>query len=185
MPIGARVGKSYRALPELLTLAPCQRMDCEQVWMPRLVDCAVVVLTASHDPVLGIVVSPTTVVAGQEVDVTARVVNPSPKAVKLQLEVDGSPGIAAGEKATVTCPAGGMVDVDGLKTKLIREAQPGYETLQVAATMPDGKRLFSPSAEIEVLPDVTLEIAGASQTLWPRVDNPSRIVVRALNRRAV
>jgi hypothetical protein len=176
MPLGVRGTNSYSAQPEML------RLSGGQFTLPRLTDLAAVVLTDGHDPVLGLELSPTTVVSGQELQLKVRVANPSAKAVTLALQTDGSAGLRTGARTTVTCKPGGTADAI-LSAEVAPQAAPGYETIQVVAVLPDGRRLLSPSAEVRVLPDIDLQVAGTQATLFPRAEKPSLITLTARNNR--
>ncbi len=176
MPLGAREGDSYRAQPRMLTLAG------NRFVLPRLVDCAAVLLTAAHDPVVGIEASPVKATAGQEVQVVVQAANPSPQAAPLKLQVDGGPGLTPGPPVSLDCPAGGTAQAR-LSATVAAGAAAGFSALQVVATMPDGTRLLSPSAEIEILPDVELRFVGADQTLFLTPDSPATVTVQALSNR--
>lgn len=175
MPIGNRTGQGFSAMPELL---PLKGADFT---LPRLEDCAAVLLTNDHEPVLGIAVDRSQVVRGQSVTLDVRAVNPSPKRVSLQLEVDGTPALKGGQTLSFSIAPGSLAQ-GSVRVPVAADAAPGYETLQVVGKV-DGRQILSPSAEIEILPDIQLQVTGADRTLFPVEENGARIKVIATNNR--
>ncbi|MCE5236899.1 beta-galactosidase [bacterium] len=175
LPDGAQTAAGFSAVPQMLKLSG------NAFTLPRLTDYKMVLLTAGHDPVLGLEVAPRRAVRGQSFKLAAHAVNPSAQAVRLDLVVDASPGLQAGQKLTLSCPPGGAASAS-CTVAVGPQTQPGYETLQLVATYKE-RRLFSPSAEIEIAPDVTLQVTGADRTLFPAEEGGSRISVVATNNR--
>jgi hypothetical protein len=175
MPDAVRTADDVRAVPQMLKLAN------NSFTLPTLADYKIVLLTSEHPPILGLGLPRAKAVRGDTLKLFAHAVNPSAKAVRLQVAVDGSPGLKTGQKLTLNCPAGGGAS-EVCFVEVAADARPGYETLQLVANV-NGQRLFSPSAEIEITPDVTLAATGADQTLFPLEENGSRIHITATNNR--
>ena len=131
LPDGAQTAAGLSAVPQMLKLSG------NAFTLPRLTDYKLVLLTAGHEPVLGLEVSPRRAVRGQSFKLTAHAVNPSAQAVRLDLVVDASPGLQAGQKLTLSCPPAGAASAS-CTVAVGPQTQPGYETLQLRAAARGG-----------------------------------------------
>jgi len=176
LPLATWRGTGVAAMPRLLDLTEDSARP--SFALPELVDMAAVLLTSDYAPLLGISLPDQNQPRLSEFDITVRVLNASSEAINGTVKLDlAGPLESLSEPQTVQAAPGEHVDVS-LSGSVPRDTEPGYYLLQAVGEFGDGQARVSPSLEVYVPRDLELELPTFVTSLFPDLDEPTRLTVR-------